>query len=178
MSKKAGFKVFTCIMTGIILAAIIKLFVLGIVRVEGISMENSLKDQDTIYINKLAYGIVNPFSDKLIVQWNKPVSDDIILYFYNNNLIVKRCVAVEGDNLEYFNDSGYYLTINGNKKIPLTKEQFNKMSLCSQVPESYVLAVGDNYMESYDSRNYGFIPVNNILGKVICRPTDSLQKAD
>ena len=35
------------------------------------------------------------------------------------------------------------------------------------VPEGYVLAIGDNYSQSIDSRTYGFVPVKNILGKVL-----------
>ena len=46
----------------LIFAFLIKLFVLDIVVVSGTSMMPNIKDGQTIFINKLAYGIVRPFS--------------------------------------------------------------------------------------------------------------------
>ena len=95
--------------------------------------------------------------------------NDIIIYLYNNNIVVKRCVAVENTPLDYLTNSGYILIVNSDKKIPLTREQYYNMHNCSEVPSGYILAIGDNFENSFDSRNYGFIPVSNVLGKVICR---------
>ena len=39
----------------------------------------------------------------------------------------------------------------------------------AQVPDGYILAVGDNYEVSVDSRDYGFVSVKNVLGKVLCK---------
>ena len=92
-----------------------------------------------------------------------------LVHLYNNNIVVKRCVAVENTPLDYLTNSGYILIVNSDKKIPLTREQYYNMHNCSEVPSGYILAIGDNFENSFDSRNYGFIPVSNVLGKVICR---------
>ena len=70
---------------------------------------------------------------------------------------------------DYSTNSKYILLVNLDKQIPLTKEQYFNLKNCLAVPEGYILAIGDNYETSFDSRNYGFIPVSNVLGKVICR---------
>ena len=55
----------------------------------------------------------------------------------------------------------------GGKKIPLTEYQYQRIKYDSFVPENTILAVGDNYEKSVDSRDYGFVPTKNILGKVL-----------
>ena len=92
--------------------------------------------------------------------------NDIIIYLYDNKIVVKRCVAVAGDSLDYSADSQYILFTGGNE-IALTAEQYDCMKNSAVVPEGYVLAIGDNYSQSIDSRTYGFVPVKNILGKVL-----------
>lgn len=151
-----------------IFAIFIKLFVLDIVKISGKSMEPNLKDGQYVVINKLAYGIVKPFSDKLLIQWNKPKIDDIIIYVYNNNMVIKRCCGIELQRLEFIKNSQYNVIV-GDKKIPLTDEQYYNMALCKYIPKNRVFAVGDNYHNSTDSRNYGFVMDNNILGKVLCK---------
>lgn len=169
MKKANSFPIFFTVFTGLIIASLIKIFVFETLTVDGISMEPALSNKQTIFVNKLAYGIQNPFGAKLLVQWAEPKENDIVIYLYNNNLVVKRCVAVQNATLDYLTNSKYILLVNLEKQIPLSKEQFSSICGSSTVPEGYILAIGDNYSESFDSRNYGFIPVSNVLGKVICR---------
>lgn len=130
-------------------------------------MSPALEDGQIIFVNKLAYGLVNPFNAELLFTWKKPEQGDAVIYLYENSWVVKRCVATEGTPLEYFSDSEYNLIV-GNKKISLNSIQFHKMNASKKVPEGYILAIGDNYNISYDSRNYGFVPQKNIIGKIIC----------
>ena len=55
------------------------------------------------------------------------------------------------------------------KKIPLTEAQYQKRKHNGQVPQGMILAVGDNYPDSVDSRDYGFVPVENVLGRIVTR---------
>lgn len=157
------------ILTGIFLACFLKIFVIDILTVEGNSMIPSLKNGQNILVNKLSYGLVNPFGSTLIVKWAEPKENDIVIFLYNNDIVVKRCVATGGTSLDYLTDNDYSLIVGGKKKITLSQNQYHKMFKSSFVPTGYILAVGDNYTESYDSRNYGFVPVENILGKIICK---------
>jgi signal peptidase I len=149
---------------GILCGIILKLFVLDIVVISGTSMENSLKAGDFLLVNKLVYGVVKPFGDELLCQWSTPKRNDVIIYLYNSKIVVKRCVAVAGDTLDFFSDSQYSFTANGSQ-IPLTEHQYQRIKHSAAVPDGTVLAVGDNYHDSIDSRDYGFVPVKNIMGK-------------
>ena len=169
MKKVKSFSIFYCIFIGLIIACLVKLFLIELLTVDGSSMKPTLKDKQTIFVNKAAYGIPNPFGAELLVQWAEPKPGDVVIYLYKNNLVVKRCVATQNAPLDYLTNSSYILLVERNLQIPLTEEQYQNLKNCSSVPENYILAVGDNYEESFDSRNYGFIPVTNVLGKVICK---------
>ncbi len=151
-------------MTGFLL----KMFVIDVLHVDGKSMQPAIMDGSTIVVNKLNYGLSKPYNSALFVQWKKPCEGDVVIYFYDNKIVVKRCIATGGTKLEYSQNPFYTLHV-GNKDIPLTEDQYNNMKNSHYVPEGYILAVGDNYVQSIDSRNYGFVAVNNILGKVICK---------
>lgn len=168
MKTGSGKKIFFYILTGICIGFLIKLFVFDALKISGSSMEPELKEGDVIFLNKLQYGLCIPFGAGLFFQWASPQQDDIVIYLYNNSYVVKRCVATGGMPLEYSLDNGYTLYAGG-RAIPLTEEQYHLMFQSSAVPQGTILAVGDNYEKSHDSRNYGFVPEKNILGKVVCR---------
>jgi len=153
---------------GLLIGLFLKLFVVDVLHVAGTSMVPAIKDGDRLIVNKLAYGIVKPYGEKLLVQWSEPKRDDIIIYLYNNKIVVKRCVATAGETLAYSDDSVYTLIV-GEKHIPLNETQWQNLKGIDSVPAGHILAIGDNYGESVDSRNYGFVSVRTVLGKVICR---------
>ncbi len=172
MSKTANS--FIYIFAGILLAILVKFFVFDIYKVQGTSMEKKFHSGQFIFVNKFSYGLVNPFQNKILLQWKNPKENDIVLFVHNGTLVVKRCAAVAGDLLEYSTDRDYNLLIKDEsgfvkKIIPLTEIQYHSMKGNFFVPEGTILAVGDNYLDSVDSRNYGFVPVANIIGKVICK---------
>ena len=139
---------------GALSGLLIKLFALDILRISGKSMEPSIPDDSFAFVNKLAYGIAIPFKGEFLTQWSAPKKG------------VKRCAAVAGEHLDFLSEQEYSLALNGNK-IPLTKSQYEGLKPFSIVPAGYVLALGDNLSQSIDSRDYGFISVKNITGKII-----------
>lgn len=165
MAKKNN-SLFIYILIGILLGTILKLFVFDILTVSGISMEPTLKDNSVVIVNKLSYGLVIPFKYNFFVTWNKPQANDIVIFLHDNKIVIKRCVATSGQQLDFLDDTEYSLIV-GNKKIILTEEQFSKMKQFDKVPEGYILAIGDNYYNSVDSRSYGFISEKNVIGKII-----------
>ncbi len=165
-NKYSALIFFVC--AGLAIGLLIKLFAFEILTVSGRSMIPSLHDGDKIFINRLAFGIAEPYGSKLLVQWATPKKGDIVIYLYNDKIVVKRCLATASDKLEYSKDSEYTLKIDG-KEIPLTEKQYKNLKNSDSVPEGYILAIGDNYDESVDSRSYGFVSVRNVLGKVICK---------
>lgn len=156
------------IIIGLCIGILLKLFVVDILHVSGTSMVPALKDHSVVIVNKLAYGIVQPSGAKLAVQWAKPKQGDVVIYLYDNKIVVKRCVAAAGTPLEYSTDPVYTLHV-GDKKITLTESQYHRIKDSTVVPQGYILAIGDNYAVSVDSRMYGFVSEKNILGRVLCK---------
>lgn len=153
---------------GLALGILIKLFCFDVLHVSGVSMEPALKDGQTVFVNKLAYGLVKPFRGEFFFQWAEPDEEDIVIFLHDNKIVVKRCVATGGAQLDFSDDTEYTLSTEG-KKIVLTEGQYRRMKQFSSVPEGYALVLGDNYQESVDSRSYGFVSVKNIIGKIIVR---------
>ncbi len=157
-----------CLAIGLLAGISLKLFAADILHISGSSMEPGIRDGSVVLVNKLAYGIVQPFGDRLLCSWAEPAAGDIVIYLYNNKIIIKRCAATGGTPLDYSADKGYTLLVN-NASFPLSAEQYYTMCTIRSVPEGTILAIGDNAAVSVDSRTYGFIPVNNVLGKAVCR---------
>ena len=146
--------------------ALIKLFAIDVLRISGNSMEPALKNGSFAAVNKLAYGLAVPFAEHFFMQWAEPKTGDAVIYLHNDKIVVKRCAAISGVPLDFLREPEYSLVVNG-KKIPLTKTQYDGLSPFSEVPNGYVLALGDNLEKSIDSRDYGFVSVKNITGKII-----------
>ena len=161
---------FLIVCAGFFIGLLLKLFVFEILTVSGESMFPSLKDGERIFVNKLSYGIVEPYGDELLFAWNHPKRGDIVIYLYNNKIVVKRCIAIGGDTLEVLSDSEYNYSLKvGDSRIGLTESQYLNLKNSVSVPEGYILAVGDNQEVSVDSRTYGFVSEKNVLGKVLCK---------
>lgn len=167
-NKNYGSKInlFLCVLTGTAIALAAKTFVLDFYRVSGQSMEPAIKDGKFIAANKTAYGLQNPFKAELLFNWAEPKTGQTVLYMYKNYWVVKRCVAIGGDKIECFQQNdNYCLRVNG-QEIPLTSIQYHKLWTTRAVPHGYILAIGDNAQISHDSRDYGFVPVKNIVARV------------
>lgn len=168
MKASGGRTFFFCIFTGIFTGLFLKLFIIDILSVHGISMEPAVRDKENVIVCKAAYGLANPFRGETVFRWKDARAGDIVIYVYKNNLVIKRCVATEGDSLEFSSDTGYTVCVR-RKTYPLTEIQYNLIKGSPSVPAGMILAIGDNSEHSIDSRTYGFVAQKNILGKVIFR---------
>ena len=156
------------LLLGAFIGIFIKTFVFDIFRVNGVSMEPTFKDRSSVFMNKLAYGLDIPFGNSQFFSWSRPKVGDVVVYRMEGNLVAKRCAAISGMPLEYSFDSGYNLSAGG-KSYSLTALQYHLLVGNNQVPAGTILAIGDNEAKSIDSRDYGFVPEKNILGRIICR---------
>ena len=79
-------------------------------------------------------------------------------------MIVKRCIAIEGDPID-FREGKLFIAA---KSIPFNpKEHFLFDTSSLFVPENTIFVIGDNHKQSVDSRYFGFVPVSRVYGKVI-----------
>lgn len=152
------------------------------------SMIPTLLVHDHILVNKLSYGLHWPFSAEWILQWSAPKRGEIAVFRFPSQpevFYVKRIVAVAGDVISM--EKGVLL-INGEPQpqtpLPdLSDEEFDyyrendftiryfkdRHDFASfeerTVPEKNFFVVGDNRDQSSDSRFWGFVPEQNLIGK-------------
>ena len=167
--QKRSEKMLTLIILALFCAFFLKFFVIDYLKISGNSMEPGIKDKQVVLINRLAYGFSKPFTDTYFVQWKKPARNDVVLFLHDNKIVVKRCVLTGGDYLEILSDSEYdkYYLLIDNKHIPLNQRQYNWLKDINKVPDNFIFVLGDNFNNSVDSRDYGFVSCKNITGKVI-----------
>lgn len=151
---------------GLLIGLFLKLFVFDFLKISGKSMEPTLSSGNHIVINKAAYGIQNPFTKEYYFRWKSPKKNDVVTFLNDNKIVVKRCVLTEGDSLEILVDSGYHIIIN-NQKVPLSEFQYLQFAGTKTVPSGYIFVLGDNFLYSVDSRDYGFVSTKSIKGKAI-----------
>lgn len=125
-------------------------------KISGPAMIPTFEHQDIVLVNLFSYDVLH-----------RPQKDDIIVFKYPRNpslSFIKRVIAIEGDDVEIKSGDVY---INGKIKeevYVLDKGQ-NTYPLY-HVPKGSVFVLGDNRRNSEDSRYFGSIPLELILGKV------------
>ncbi|PEZ54738.1 signal peptidase I [Bacillus anthracis] len=147
---------------------LLRQFVFFPYKVSGVSMENSLFNNDKVLINHFNHSIENLQRFDIVVV-NSPLENTS-----NNKTIIKRVIGLPGDTIEYKSQQLY---INGLVVKDLyAKGKTANFSLKNiygfdKVPNDTIFVLGDNREESLDSRfkEIGFISLNDIEGKVILR---------
>ncbi len=78
------------------------------------SMLPTIKLNDHVFVNKLSYGLMLPFTEKQLLSWNKPKRGDIILFksVTEDVTLVKRAIGLSGDRISFERGT---LKINGEK---------------------------------------------------------------
>ncbi|OXS58797.1 signal peptidase I [Cohnella sp. CIP 111063] len=161
-----------------ILSLLIGIFLLQPYRVDGHSMDPTLRDSQRLFVSKLShtFSYMPDYGDIVIidsrVNRERTFMDDVM----ENPLIqlltrdedriyyVKRVIGKPGDMLEL---TGGQLYRNGERlEESYIKEEMNAfVGGIWEVPEGHVFVMGDNRNHSDDSRSIGYIPLNHVLGK-------------
>jgi signal peptidase I len=136
---------------------------LTIVRVQGPSMVPTYADGQVLLVNRLAYGLQGPIIGQYVWIWKAPLPGDpvVVQAPERDAWVVKRVAGAPGMSLSIRDHS---LTV-GPRSIPLTPAQEYWLESCSQVPADSVFVVGDNQAQSLDSRDWGFVPLANVVGR-------------
>lgn len=121
------------------------------------SMLPTLKVNDYILVNRFVYKMALPSRGEIIVFHPPHVKDPA------NTDFIKRVVALENDVVEVA-DGVLYL--NGiPQDEPFIKEPIDADFPAYRVPKGHVFVMGDNRNNSDDSRYWGPLPLENIVGK-------------
>jgi len=164
------------IITALVLALLIRTYVVQAFKIPSGSMIPTLLVGDHILVNKFIYGTKIPFSDDKILIFRKPEKGDIIVFEYPENPekdFIKRVVATEGDVIEMRNKTVY---VNGKPLYePYARHTDSAIKLGMYdsrdnfgpivVPKNKFFVMGDNRDQSYDSRYWGFVDLEEIKGK-------------
>lgn len=136
--------------------------------VDGVSMQPTLKEGHHFYINKLTN------------RFNKIERFDIVVFHMpgEKQALVKRVIGLPGEKIEYRDDKLY---VNG-KYVPEPFLKKNKEKVYGNpitgnftlkeitgketVPEKCIFVIGDNRLNSRDSRHFGFVHEKNVIGEV------------
>lgn len=138
----------------IILAIIlIRLFIVTPVRVDGPSMNDTLHDGDILLLDKYD---------------NKYERFEIVVFNYSGERLIKRVIGLPGEVVSYKNNKLY---INGNEiednyGLGYTENFELKDLNLTKIPDNEYLVMGDNRNDSLDSRYFGTISKDKILGSV------------
>ncbi|UER67454.1 signal peptidase I [Borrelia sp. BU AG58] len=133
--------------------------------VKGSSMLPALIEKNWVISNNLAYGIRLNGRGEYMVLWNWPKKDDMVLIKdpMTKRTSVKKIFATPGANFIKVKKNVISiddLNFNINEKHLDTLKS-------ESIPKNYYLVIGENTQASLDSREYGFIEINDIIGKII-----------
>ncbi len=161
----------------VILALFIRTFVVQAFKIPSGSMEPTLLVGDHILVNKFLYGIKIPFINKTLIPISEPKRDDVVVFIYpvdKSKDFIKRVIGLPGDKVEMRDQKIY---INGelfeDSHGVFTRYPSSGRSMVSDgsdfgpviVPEGKLFVMGDNRDHSYDSRFWGFVPLESVKGK-------------
>jgi signal peptidase I len=147
-----------------ILALLIRTFLVQPFKIPTGSMRPTLIESDRILVNKLLY------------RFRDPQRGDIIVFKYppdQKRDFIKRLIAIGGETVEIKRGDIY---INGEELTDpeiidslyyYNKEDwaFGASGQVLEVPEGNYFVLGDNSVNSSDSRNWGFVPRKNVVGR-------------
>jgi signal peptidase I len=126
------------------------------IRVESVSMQPTLFAGNFVVVNKLAY------------QFGEPNRGDIVVFEYppdpKQDPYIKRVIGLPGEQVQI-----------ADGKVKINGVQIYEPYLASdtpqggewKVPDESLFVMGDNRKNSSDSRSWGVVPFENVIGKAV-----------
>lgn len=138
-------------------ASVVMFFFLQAFKIPSASMRDTLLEGDHLFVNKMAYGVQIPFTDKKL--WAKPIQKGDIIIFefpaesreqqncggsqYKRDF-VKRVIALPGDTVEVKDSRAY---VNGELQPLMPYEKFDDVKRVHYAPEEIPVIVKENYQQ-------------------------------
>lgn len=131
-----------------------------LVRIEGRAMEPALADQDRVLVNHWAY------------FFSPPRTGDVVLLRYppnQNRLFIKRIVAQGGDTLR-IEDGRVFVNdrLLEDAYVDPAGRSHDALGL-QRIPAGYYFVLGDRRNNSSDSRHWGLVQEDLVVGRVSLR---------
>jgi signal peptidase I len=166
------------ILIAVLIAFFIRTFVVQAYKIPSGSMKPTLQIGDHILVSKFNYGVKLPFLRTTLIPIGTPKRGDIVVFIYPEDRskdFIKRLIGLPGDTIEirdkkillnglpWNDDHGFH---SDNLIIPRSVQPRDNFGPVT-VPEGSIFAMGDNRDESYDSRFWGFVKQQDVLGKAL-----------
>ena len=178
------------------LVLVLRSFVVEPFQIPSSSMVPTLKVGDFILVSKWTYGIRLPVIRNKIIEINSPERGDVMVFFppHEDRYFIKRVIGLPGDEIHVLNGVLY---INGDKmsqkiladevaaprSVVMTEDLTGvehaiqkrllptrlSQNFTAVVPEGHYFMMGDNRDNSSDSRVWGPVPEERIVGKAFAR---------
>jgi signal peptidase I len=163
------------ILLAVLIALFIRTFIVQAFKIPSGSMEPTLLVGDHILVNKFIYGIGIPLTDKKVFEYERPQRGDVIVFPFPRDPskdFIKRVIGTAGEKVQiiqskiYINDRmiedpwGHFERV-GSPGYRHAIENFGPVF----VPRDCLFVMGDNRNNSEDSRFWGFLRVNTVIGK-------------
>jgi signal peptidase I len=157
---------FRDLLFALMVLALVMVFVIQPVKVEGTSMLPYLHDGERIFVNKLIY-----YDD---FRWAPKIyRGDIVVFWFPEDpskSYIKRVIGLPGDKVEVREG---HVVVNHQELVETYLDPHNNMSHASRpetfVKPGYYFVMGDNRDNSSDSRIWGLVPKKYIYGKALFR---------
>lgn len=162
----------------LIIAIIVRSFFLQAFKIPSSSMEPTLLIGDHLLVNRLSYVVKVPFTDIVLFHLGSPERGDVVVFRYpleRDKDFIKRVIATEGETVEI---KDKVIFING-KKIEDPWGHFLDKTIVPayiapkdnlgpiKVPKDSIFVMGDNRDRSADSRFWGFVHKDDLVGEAL-----------
>lgn len=169
------------IVVAVLIAVVVRAFLLQQFYISGPSMEPTMFQDNRVLVEKVTYRFREPERGEVVVFDRETVSGNTI----HHDDLIKRIIGVPGDRVEIRSCDVY---VNGTLIVepyldPVTMQSADPVERCRMtdmgqitVEDGHFFVLGDNRVESFDSRAFGTIKSDIILGRAmaIVWPLDML----
>jgi len=164
------------IIIAILIALIIRTFVIQAFKIPSGSMKPTFQIGDHILVSKFIYGVKIPFIRKTLFSVKEPKRDDIVVFIYPEDRskdFIKRVVGIGGDTIEIRNKKIFlnglpcndsHAVYSDDLVIPGAIQPRDNVGPI-KVPPGTIFVMGDNRDQSYDSRFWGFVDLKDVMGQ-------------
>ncbi len=161
------------ILLAVVLALIVRWVLVQPFHIPSGSMEKTFLEGDRVLVNKYVYGIRNPFTNKIVMEIDRPERWDVVVFIAPDEPdkdYVKRVVGLPGETLALTNGE---LFINGAKIADNPHAHYDNSSLSlsarnfgpTLLKEDEYFMMGDNRDNSRDSRYFGAVNISAMRGR-------------